>query len=61
MISTPLDELFEGLPVLIVKSWRDITWDLLNNTISEYSKKEFCMDKLKMSYWLDKINSYKNM
>lgn len=61
MISTPLDELFEGLPVLIVNSWRDITWELLNNTISEYSKKEFCMDKLKMSYWLDKINSYKNM
>jgi hypothetical protein len=59
MISTPIDDLFEGLPVLIVKSWKDITWELLNNTISEYSRKEFCMDKMKLSYWLNKINSHK--
>jgi hypothetical protein len=59
MISTPLDEMFEGLPVLIVKTWKDITWELLHNTISEYSQKEFCMDKLQLKYWMDKIHSYK--
>jgi len=59
MISTPLDDMFEGLPVLIVKSWSDVTRELLDNTISEYSKKEFCMDKLSLQYWLGQIHSCK--
>ena len=56
LISTPLDDMFEGLPVLIVKSWSDVTKELLDNTISEYSKKEFCMDKLYLPYWLEQIS-----
>ena len=59
MISTPLDDMFEGLPVLIVKSWTDVTRELLDKTIFDYSRKEFCMEKLKMQFWMDKINSYR--
>lgn len=59
MISTPLDDMFAGLPVLIVKSWSDINRELLDKTISEINMKEFCLDKLQLKYWLDKINSYK--
>jgi len=59
MISTPLDDMFEGLPVLIVESWRDITRELLDKTILEYSEKEFCKEKLTLKYWIDKINSYR--
>lgn len=59
MISTPLDELFEGLPVLIVKAWSDVTQELLDNAIAEYSQKEWCLEKLQLKYWVDLINSYK--
>ena len=61
MISTPLDEMFEGLPVLIVKSWSDVTQELLDKTILEYNLKEFCLEKLELKYWLEKINSYKQL
>lgn len=59
MISTPLDDMFEGLPVLIVQSWRDVTRELLDKTILEYSEKEFCIEKITLKYWIDKINSYR--
>jgi hypothetical protein len=62
MISTPLNHMFDGLPVLIVKSWSDVTATLLEKTIFEYSQKEFSLtfqkDKLLLKYWLDEIQSY---
>ena len=38
MISTPLDNMFEGLPVLIVKSWSDVTRELLNLSLIHISE-----------------------
>jgi hypothetical protein len=61
MISTPLDYMFEDLPVLIVKSWSDVTRELLDKTIAEYGMKEWCLDKLQLKYWVDKINSYRSI
>lgn len=55
LISTPLDALYEGLPVLIVKSWKDVTRELLENTIAEYRDKEFAMEKLTLKYWTQQI------
>jgi hypothetical protein len=55
--SSPINELFEGLPVLIVNDWMDITRELLHNTIVEYKAREFNMEKLKLKYWIDKINA----
>jgi len=57
--TSQLDPLFEELPVLIVKSWSDITKELLENTVKEYSTKQFNLDKLKLNYWINKINSLK--
>lgn len=57
LISTPLDPLYEGLPVLIVKSWKDVTRELLENTIAEYRDKEFAMEKLTLQYWVRQITS----
>lgn len=58
-----LDNLYEDLPVLIVKEWSDITKKLLDETIEEFKEKhelnEFNYDKLTLKYWVDKINSYK--
>lgn len=59
MISTPLDELFDGLPVLIVNAWSDVSRELLDRTVAEYGTKEWCLDKLQLKYWVDKVNSYK--
>lgn len=58
LISTSLDDMFEDLPVLIVKSWSDVTRELLDKTLSEYSKREFRMEKLQLSYWVNLIASY---
>ena len=55
-----LDTLFEDLPILIVKEWSDVSQELLENTIKEYSTKEFNLKKRTLNYWIDKINSYKN-
>lgn len=61
--TSPIDKLYENLPVLIVKDWDFIDNNLLNNTINIFNKKfennEFNMQKLKLSYWIDLINKYK--
>jgi hypothetical protein len=49
------NELFEGLPVLIVENWKDITLSLLQNTVIDFKVKhkqnEFQYEKLKLSYY----------
>jgi hypothetical protein len=49
------NELFEGLPVLIVENWKDITLSLLQNTVNDFKVKhkqnEFQYEKLKLSYY----------
>ena len=61
--TSSLDNLYKDLPVLIVKDWEIITNELLNETISIFKTKfdtnEFNIEKLKLSYWLKLINSYK--
>lgn len=61
--TSAIDNLYKGLPVLIVNDWNIIDNNLLNNTINDYKKKfennEFNMEKIKLSYWNNLINSYK--
>lgn len=57
--TSSIDIEYENLPVLIVKEWSDITQALLDSTVEDFSKKEFEMDRLLLSYWVNKINSYK--
>ena len=61
--TSKIDKLYENLPVLIVNEWNIIDNNLLNNTINDYKKKfennEFNMEKTKLSYWINLINSYK--
>jgi hypothetical protein len=59
LLSTPLDDMFEGLPVLIVKNWSDVTSNLLAQTIEDYRTREFNMEKLGLSYWVKQLNSHK--
>lgn len=50
-------KLFEDLPVLIVNNWTDITEELLIKTIHEFQDKKFNYDKLRLSYWVNKIRN----
>jgi hypothetical protein len=45
--TSPLDTMFEGLPVLIVKDWSEVTQDLLDTFVPDMSR----MDKITLSYW----------
>jgi hypothetical protein len=52
--SSGLNPLFEGLPVLIVNDWSEITRELLNSFIPDVSQ----IEKIKLEYWLNRLNSY---
>ena len=47
-----MDPLFEGLPVLIVTKWSDITRELLESTLKSFSEKTFALEKLTLAYWV---------
>ena len=51
-----LDPMYEGLPVLIVNDWSDITQELLDNYKPDYSG----INKIKLEYWINLFNMYKN-
>lgn len=57
--ATNFQKMFEGLPVLIVNNWSDITRELLDNTIQDFKTKTFNYDKLSLSYWVSKIRNNK--
>lgn len=56
-----IDTLYDGLPVLIIKDWSDITYELLENTIADFKSKVFNYDKLTLKYWTDKFNRHKEV
>lgn len=56
--TSPIDELFEELPVLIVDKWSDINEELLNTTIESFKDRQFNYEKLKLSYWIDSIKEH---
>lgn len=61
--TSKIDDLYKDLPVLIVNEWSDINDNLLTKTIDnfkiKYNKNEFNMEKLKLKYWVELINSHK--
>lgn len=46
-----LDNIFKDLPVLTVKTWSNITQELLDQTIVDFKDKTFNYDKLELQYW----------
>jgi hypothetical protein len=55
--SSPIDNLYAELPVVIVGEWTDITETFLNDKMLEFSNKTFNMEKLTMNYWIEKVKS----
>lgn len=54
-----MDPLLEGLPVLIVNDWTDITESLLNQKWATHLLARYNLEKLYFDYWLQQINQYK--
>ena len=57
--TSPIDSLFENLPVYIVKDWPEVTPDALENIAKKFSEQNFDFNRLTLKYWVDKINSKK--
>uniref|UniRef100_A0A6C0DB11 Exostosin GT47 domain-containing protein n=1 Tax=viral metagenome TaxID=1070528 RepID=A0A6C0DB11_9ZZZZ len=55
--SSSIDGLFEGLPVLIVKNWSDVTKELLAATVEGFVAIPPSLDKLKLSWWMNEIRT----
>jgi hypothetical protein len=55
--TSTLDPMFKGLPVLIVQDWSEVTQELLNNFIPDYSE----MRKLELSYWKTEFTITENV
>lgn len=63
MKHSPHDQLFEGLPVVFVNSWHEITKANLDRWIKQYgdafSNPEY-REKLTNEYWIDKIRKHRD-
>jgi hypothetical protein len=55
--TSPMDPLYDDLPVLIVKRWEDVTKEKLEETIRRFSQTEFALEKLTLKYWTDEFNT----
>jgi len=59
--TSPIDKLYQDLPVFIVKSWSDVTMELLVKTVEEFKIKhlngEFKYEKLSLQYWMTQIKN----
>jgi hypothetical protein len=54
--TSPLDSLYEDLPIIILNNWKELNQDLLNNKFDEFKNKSFNYDKLTLQYWIEQIN-----
>lgn len=57
--TSSLDGLYEGLPVLVVQDWAEVTEEFLAKKYEEFSKRTFNLEKLSMDYWAKEIERYK--
>lgn len=51
IIGNFLNNIFKDLPVLTVKSWSNVTQELLDQTLVTFKDKTFNYDKLHLQYW----------
>ena len=62
--TSPLDYLYEGLPVVIVKDWSEVNPKNLEKWLVQYAdaaENPKYREKLKFKYWYEKINSLRNL
>jgi len=60
MISTPLDSLYEKLPVLIIDDWKKITQEFLEQEYEKIKNKNYDFLQLYSSYWKKRVQDLIN-
>ena len=53
--TSPLDPLFQGLPVLIVDSWASLTQDRMKEFLEKQTTADDSIEPLLLKYWTDQI------
>lgn len=59
--SSSLDSMYDGLPVVIVKDWKEVTFSFLEKKLEELKGLSVCSEKLWVDYWFGQIGAYKNL
>ncbi len=57
--TSSLDPVYEGLPIVIVNDWSEVTESFLEQKYEELQHQTFQWEKLKADYWFKLIDSYK--
>mgnify|MGYP003638890665 FL=1 len=57
--TSPLDSLYEGLPVLIVNEWDELNQTLLQETVDKFKDMTFDYSRITGEYWENKIRNTK--
>ena len=55
--TSPLDCLYENLPVWIINDWSDVTMESMNDIKNKFSKTIFDYSKLYLNYWTNKFHN----
>jgi hypothetical protein len=55
--TSPLDCLYEGLPVLIVDEWSQVTEAFLNQKYEQMRQQQYNLDALSIDYWIRLIRA----
>ncbi|KAJ3075793.1 hypothetical protein HDU98_006884 [Podochytrium sp. JEL0797] len=55
VVTSSLDPLYENLPVLILKSWEDLTLELMEETELKFAARKWNLRKLYADYWYHKV------
>lgn len=58
--SSSADAMYEGLPVIIVNDWNEVTLPFLEQKYAEMRSQSFHLDRMFCDYWFKLIDSYKN-
>jgi hypothetical protein len=53
-------ELYAGLPVLLVDDWADVTLELLDSTLADFTRRAWNMSKLSAKYWLNQMHEMRS-
>lgn len=55
VLSSSLNPLYEGLPIVIIKNWDEITEEFLQKKREEFKSKSWNFEKLYAPYWFQKV------
>jgi hypothetical protein len=60
VLSSPINSIFQNLPVLIVNNYEEINLELLKNVYNNMTKEKYDYRRLYKGYWQREIHHYRN-